>query len=188
MIDNVKLLRIVSLLLNVALHESLTSANLNLNLITLLPLNFTRSNENFGASIGFPVSFLSIIKVLMGLIITPIVVVDVRVDAPSLILTLLLLDSGKRAIDLNCIILGLDSWLIVFHEFNSSLDGDLSVRISRDLSFILQLLNTIVVSSIVSFLNVIIRSHFDELKLLFHLLLQEGCLRWFAILLLESMK
>ena len=91
MVHYKKFLGIIGLFLDVTTHESLTSAYFNLDLVSLLSLNFSSSNKYFGTSICSSVGLLTIIKVFMSLVITPIVVIIVRINAPVKVLFLLIL-------------------------------------------------------------------------------------------------
>ena len=101
MIYHIQFSRVVSLLFHVSLHQGISSANLNLDLITLLSLNFTSGHKDFGRGIVFSVNFLTSIKAIMGLIITFVIAVKVRVNSPILLIFLLVLHGCKTLAHLN---------------------------------------------------------------------------------------
>lgn len=181
MVDHIQFVRVVSLLFHVSLHQSISSANLNLDLITLLSLHFTGGHKDFGRRIVFSVSFLTSFKVFMGLIITFVIIIKIRINSPILFVFLLVLNCSKTLAHLNvggriCFI----TRAIILHEFDSGLNCELVLGVCRCICFFLQFLNVIVVSCIVGFHNVISRGHLDEVELCIYFLLEKIISRRFV--------
>lgn len=74
---------LVGLHLQVAIHKCLARANLNINLISFLPLHITVRDEYFGLIIrSVPVLLLAIIQCIRSQVITSSVIIKVIINTP----------------------------------------------------------------------------------------------------------
>lgn len=163
MVDHINAILIISLHFKHALHESLTRAYLDIDLIALLTLNFSFGNENLGAVVrALTIKFLTFLESFASLVITMIIVEEERVDAPirvRLVGLMIALHHGRLA-DGGAI--RLFSLLVALQDSDGRFDSCVARRIFTNVHFLLEILNFLILGALVGCLNFGLGGDFDE--------------------------
>lgn len=171
MIQYIDFILIEDLLLEISIKKSFTCKNLNSNLISLGPGNFTICDKNLCLVIICTVSveLLSLRQILRPLIVSGLIIIEVVEDTPL----------WRRWYLIK--LWFLEFLLIILDKINGSFDGSIGFLVIAEILLFLKVSYLILYGSLTIFFNIVSRDNFDEFQTGFSLLAHGNINLWFLL-------